>query len=327
MPITLEASSAATSDRAVVFACDERYLPYALFAAEQIACLHPGRDFDICLCALGETLTVPEVLAPLGLRVCRIESGGALSGLPIDARRSEATYLRLLLPAALAGDYRRLLYLDSDVFVQGGDFGALLGVDLGARPVAAVRDNFQWRRPRRHVDSFRAMKLPKLPYFNAGVLLVDTRGFEAAGVLARCIDFAAAHAGELLHMDQDVLNGALIGEWAELSPAWNWQYTRATMLFEAMEGANVIHFIGAKKPWTHTGGQLPLRFRHAYRAFMARCFPDLPPIGPDGLRPTANRTYLRDVLLRHLVAVGSTADYLDRFASDLAVVAPEKGSR
>jgi lipopolysaccharide biosynthesis glycosyltransferase len=266
---------------------------------------------------------MPPALAPLGLRICRIEAGGALAGLPIDARRSEATYLRLLLPAALAGDYRRLLYLDSDVFVQGGDFGGLLGVDLGGRPLAAVRDNFQWRRPGRHVDSFRAMKLPKVPYFNAGVLLVDTAAFEAAGLLARCVEFAASHADDLLHMDQDVLNGVMMGEWAELSPVWNWQYTRATMLFEAMEGANVVHFIGAKKPWTHTGGQLPRRFRDAYRAFFARVFPERPEIAgglADGLAPHQNRRYLREVLVRHALAVGSFCDYLDRFDSELAVL-------
>ena len=77
MAITLEASAAAASDRAVVFACDGRYLPYALFAAERIALLHPRRDFDICLCALDEALEVPKTLAGLGLRVCRIDTGGA----------------------------------------------------------------------------------------------------------------------------------------------------------------------------------------------------------------------------------------------------------
>jgi hypothetical protein len=321
MTIRNEAAVPARSDTAAVFACDGRYLPYALFAAEQIARQHPARGFDICLCALGETLEVPPALAGLGVRVCRIESDGALSGLVVDARRSEATYLRLLLPDALAGDYRRLLYLDSDVFVQGGDIDALLGVDLGDRAVAAVRDNFQWRRPRRHVESFRAMGLPNVPYLNAGVLLVDTAAWRASDLLARCIAFAAARPGAMRHMDQDLLNGALMGDWAELSPLWNWQYTRATMLFEALEGAHVVHFIGAKKPWTHSGAQLPLRFRDAYRTFFARVHPERP-IAPDGLAPHLNRRYLRDVLIRHTLAVGSFCDYLDRFESDLAVLDP-----
>ena len=319
MAISLETSVPAAWDRAIVFACDGRYLPYALFAAEQIARLNPRRDFDICLCALGETLAVPPALAALGLRICRIESGGALAGLPVDERRTEATYLRMLLPAALAGDYRRLLYLDSDVFVQGGDFGALLRADLGTRAVAAVRDNFQWRSPRRHVDSFKAMKLPNLPYFNAGVLLIDVAAFDAERVLERCVAFAAAHPTGMLHMDQDVLNGALMGEWAELSPAWNWQYTRATMVFEAMEGANVVHFIGGKKPWNHGGGRLPLRLQRAYRAFFARAYPERPPL-PEGIAPHRDRRYLRDVLVRHTLAVGRFCDYLDRFESDLTVL-------
>ena len=78
----------------------------------------------------------------------------------------------------------------------------------------------------------------------------------------------------MLHMDQDLLNGALIGEWAEISPLWNWQYTRATMLFEAMEGAHVVHFIGAKKPWTHDRGAasaaVPRRLPGFLRADLAR---------------------------------------------------------
>lgn len=319
MSIRIEAAVPARSDTAVVFACDARYLPYALFAAEQIARSHPERVFDICLCALGETLELPPALEGLGLRICRIESDGALAGLAVDARRSEATYLRLLLPDALAGDYRRLLYLDSDVFVQGGDFGALLAADLGERPVAAVRDNFQWRRPGRHVASFAAMGLPNVAYFNAGVLLVDTAAWGAARILERCVTLAAAHPGGMRHMDQDLLNGVLLGDWAELSPVWNWQYTRATMLFEALEGAHVIHFIGAKKPWTHSGGQLPLRFRDTYRAFFARVYPERP-IAEDGLAPHLNRRYLRDVLVRHTLAVGSFCDYLDRFESDLSVL-------
>ena len=50
MAITLEASAPPRSDRAVVFAGDARWVRFALLAADQIARLHPARDFDICLC-------------------------------------------------------------------------------------------------------------------------------------------------------------------------------------------------------------------------------------------------------------------------------------
>ena len=66
MAITLEASAPARGDRAVVFACDEGYAPFALMAAEAIARLHPDRDFDICLCSDGAAERAGEPGAPRG---------------------------------------------------------------------------------------------------------------------------------------------------------------------------------------------------------------------------------------------------------------------
>ncbi len=50
MPVTPESLTPATARKAVVFCCDANCQPYALFAAAQIAPLHPMRDLDICVC-------------------------------------------------------------------------------------------------------------------------------------------------------------------------------------------------------------------------------------------------------------------------------------
>lgn len=318
MGITFDASRPARSDRAVVFACDGRYLPYALVAADRLAALHPVRDFDICLCALDETLVVPESLARLELRACRIATGGLLSGLRTDARRTEAAYLRLALPDAFRNEYRRLLYLDSDVFPQGGDWQALLGIDLRGRAIGAVRDNLQWRRPKRRPEQFVRLGLGFAPYFNSGLLLIDVDAFLAQDVLGRCLALARAEPDKLVGLDQELLNAVLHGDWAELSPLWNWQYTRSSMLFEAMETAHLVHFIGGKKPWNHTDGALPLKFRAAYHRFLDRHLPAAAPVGA-ALPPHRNRSYLWWMLFRHLRVVGRTSDYLDRFPTDLTV--------
>ena len=319
MAVTAHTAAPARFDRAVVFACDTNYARFAWFAAAQIARLNPDRDFDICLCAPGEDLPPVPGLADLGVRLCRIETDGIFADLSLDARRTEATYLRLALPAAFARDYRRLLYLDSDVFIQGGDFGALLDADLGPHPVAAVRDNDQWRTPTRRPKEFRLLGLPSAPYCNCGVLLIDGPAFASQRVLERCLDTGRAHPEALILNDQSLLNITLHGAWAELSPRWNWQYTWASRLFEAMEDANVVHFIGRRKPWNQDIGEFPLRFRRAYRAFMAAHFPETP-VGPDGTAPHGNPTFLRKMLAKHLVAVGKTAAYLDRFPDDLTVI-------
>jgi hypothetical protein len=304
----------------VIFACDDNYARFAWFAAAQIARLNPHRDFDICLCAPGEDLAPPPPgLAPLGVRLCRVDTGGIFAGLSLDSRRTEATYLRLALPAAFADEYRRLLYLDSDVFVQGGDFSALLGVDLGGRAVAAVRDNDQWRTPGRRPKEFRLLGMPAARYLNAGVLLIDTPAFATQQVLERCLATGLAHPEALLLNDQSLVNITLNGDWAELSPRWNWQYTWASRLFEAMEDANVVHFIGRRKPWNQEAGEFPLRFRRAYRAFMAEHFPATP-VGPDGTRPHANPAFLFKMIGKHLAGLRKTCAYLDRFEDDLTVI-------
>ena len=303
----------------MVFACDEGYAPYALMAAERIAALHPGRDFDICLCSDGP-LAVPASLAQLGVRVCRVATGGAFAGLRLDAGRTEVVYLRLALPAAFAGEYARLLYYDADIVVQSGDFAALMGVDLGGHVLGAVRDNTQWRSPGRRPEQFRRLGIGGAPYFNAGMLLIDVGRWNDSDLMGACVAFGRQHREKMIRHDQNLLNGTLRGDWAELSPVWNWQYTRSTMLFEAMEDAHVVHFINPKKPWSHAGGQLPPRFRAACRAFLAAHYPERPQIGPDKHAMHQNRSYMRGVLTRHLLAMGRFCDYLDRFETDLSVV-------
>jgi hypothetical protein len=319
MAVTLEAASPPRADRAVVFACDGQYARFAMVAAEQIARLHPDRDFDICLCYMDERPPEPPGLAHVGMRYCRVTTDGLFAGLNLDTRRTEVVYLRLALPAAFAGEYRRLLYLDSDVFVQGGDFAALLAVYLGRSAIGAVRDNLQWRTPDRTPEQFRRLGLPTTPYFNSGVMLIDVAGFNGEELLERCLDFGRGHAGRMIGHDQNLLNCVLQGDWAELGPRWNWQYTWASRLYEAMEDANVVHFIGPRKPWRSNVGEFPLRFRRAYRAFMAEHFPD-EPVGPDGTPPHANPAFLRRMLVKHLVSLGKTCRYLDRFPDDLTVI-------
>jgi lipopolysaccharide biosynthesis glycosyltransferase len=319
MAISFEASAPARFDRAIVFASDAKYTRFALLAAEQIARRHPERDFDICLCS-DVMLQAPASLAHHGFRFCAVRTEGAFDGLRLDQGRTEIVYLRLALPAAFAGDYRRLLYYDADIFVQGGDFSAFLDADLGGKILGAVRDNTQWRTPNRRPEQFRRLGLPSRPYFNAGMLMIDVGRFVEAELLERCVAFGRKHREQMIRHDQNLLNGTLQGDWAELAPYWNWQDPRSSMLVAAMEGAHVVHFIGPKQPWGHAGGRLPPRFRDAYRSFFSAHYPDLPPVPRDGLAPHQNRRYLREVLLRHTLAVRSFCDYLDRFETDLTVL-------
>ena len=197
--------------------------------------------------------------------------------------------------------------------MQGGDFAALLDVDLGPHPLAAVRDNIQWRTPGRRPEQFRRLGLPAAPVLQRGVLLIDVGRLQRAATCSRAASPSArSHPpSAMIRHDQDLLNAMLHGDWAELSPVWNWQYTWASRLFEAMADAHVVHFIGPKKPWTHdrrrAAAALPPRLPRVLRGALPRGAA----IGEDGVAPMANRAFLQRSLAKHLVSAHKMSAYLD----------------
>jgi lipopolysaccharide biosynthesis glycosyltransferase len=312
--------------RAVVFCCYGSYVPYAALAAVRIAALHPQRSFDICLCSGEVPLELPASLASADLRICRFRTGDLFQGLRLDRGATSDVYLRLALPAAFASDYDRILYLDADLFVQGGDFEALLDLDLGGRALGAVRDNTQWRTPKRHASQFRQLGLPAAPYFNAGVLLMDVATYNASDLLGHCLRLGRQEAGRMTRHDQNLYNAVLRGDWAEISPLWNWQYTWASRFFEAMQEAHIVHFIGSRKPWKDPDGQLPPRFARAMAEFIALHWPEraTPPVG---LGPALDARLMRKHLWKHWLGASAMARYLARFPTDLTVRVPAGSDR
>jgi lipopolysaccharide biosynthesis glycosyltransferase len=317
--IRLKADRPARYRKAIVFCCDDNYLPFATHAAAEIIAWAKSRDFDICLCFGERAVSVPESLASLDIRLCHVDVRGSFEGLRLDAGRTHDVYLRIALPAAFSNDYDRLLYLDSDIFVQGGDFSALMEVDITPHCVAAVRDHVQWRTPSRQ-NARNSMKgVPASAYFNAGVMLMDVKSYNDQDLMQRCINFGRARREELTRHDQNLYNAVLQGDWAELSPMWNWQFSWSARLFATLVSPHVLHFIGPAKPWKDRDAQFEPRFHNSYARFIASHFPDhrlealkLPRMAPDS-------TKMAKMLIKHLLTRRKIARYLARFPDDLTV--------
>jgi len=303
---------------AVVFCTDQGYLPFALFAASQIIDSHPNREFDIVIATMDD-LDIPESLGHLDIRICKITTGGAFSGLNLDDRRTESVYLRLALPGAFADDYDRLLYLDCDIFIQGGDFASLIAMDLQNHAIAAVRDAAQWRNPKRRPTQFRTFGWPSERYFNSGVMLIDIQAWLSQDITAQAIEIGHREIARLSGHDQNLLNCTLRGDWLELSPIWNWQLTRKSMLFEVLVNANIAHFIGRIKPWKDPKSILPPRFADRMMPFLKQHFPDLP-FDPPSASPLSNLPKTVSMFFRGLMNVRKMHRYMARFPgrSDIA---------
>lgn len=166
---------------------------------------------------------------------------------------SPAMYLRLLVPAALPSDVRRVLYLDCDTMCTN-DLTPLFDVDLGGKPIGAVRDAINRRlldmggipglAHYRHLD-------PQALYFNSGVLLIDVARWQECEVTERSLAYLARHAHELRFPDQDALNYALYGNWLRLPRKWNdlMAWRLEPVFGGKLSDSAIIHTAGPKKPW------------------------------------------------------------------------------
>ena len=185
-----------------------------------------------------------------------------------------ATWFRLLAIEVLPPDVTRFVYLDVDVLVCRS-VAPLWEVDLGGRPLGAVRSvNFPSMGTWGAFDHWRRHRIdPRLPFFNAGVLVVDTQVWTAADTTRRIIDLMGS--GDIHGGDQQALNVALAGSWTELDPIWNQQppllddrrgghllYDDET-IDRARTDPAIIHFLDRPKPW-HVDSSHPAR--EAWRA-------------------------------------------------------------
>lgn len=306
-------------DCAVIVACDANYLPYAAVVARQLADGAPACDV---LIGSPDPLDLPHVLRGAGIGHVAARMPLIESVLPLDDRRSLAAYMGVFLASALGGIYRRILVLDADILFERGDPARLMAAGMGGHAVAAVRDNRQWRSPAKRVPDFRRLGWAAAPYFNSGVVMYDPDSWVAQDLPARCAAFARRHL-KGLGRDQALLNGTLHGDWAEISPLWNWQFTWASSHLAAMADPCLVHFIGPVKPWLdRSEGIVPMRWRMPYGAFLADHFPAAARPGRPEIRHWPGRRHLGRSLLRQWRASAPMLDYLGRFADEYTLLDP-----
>lgn len=296
---------------AVVFCVDARYLPYALFLAQQLHQKEPARDYDICMVSDAE-LRIPDEFAYLDLKVPAPLASAEYDGLRVT-HLPRSAYLRLWVPHILGQDYDRVLYLDSDIFADAAGLSRLFRIDMRGKSIAAVRDVQQWYRPRRNVKEFTLAGRPLRPYFNSGFLLIDTALYCDSRVLERALGIGAAHPEWILHHDQSLLNLALDGDWLELSPVWNWQWPWKYPLFTDWVGPRLLHFIGDKKPWNDPQGYCPRRFQMAYAEFFEQNFATPPTVAEQTMPVLQSKARILWLALRFLGLRPRLLRYLDRF--------------
>lgn len=237
------------------FACDERYLPLFGVALSSLKA-HRDTHRSYAVYVLHTDVsdkTASEVRAlfeesgfSVVFRNVSREVASFTDRLHTRDYYSKATYYRLLIPE-LYPNMKKALYLDSDILLRG-DVARLFDTDLTGMLAGAVPDGFVNHVPvlRRYVEN-RVGVPADMPYFNAGVLLMNLEEMRKIGFgelflkLLSTVTFRVAQ-------DQDYLNVLCRGKVKFLPDFWNF------MPFKPAESEPMlVHFNLDSKPWQKDG--------------------------------------------------------------------------
>lgn len=297
-------------DCAVAFCVDRKFFPFALFMIWQIAHLNLDRRFDFVISS-QEQLDLPDWARPYGIVLHRAGEPPPESEVA-RYHGSMATVLRIMLARELGDRYRRIIYMDSDMFVEGGDLGRLFDIDLGPHPIGAVLDLPFFCSARPKMIDYEAMGLPTLPYFNAGFQVIDTRAYQEQEVERRSFEVCKTFPKAILFGDQTLTNLALRGGFAELAPCWNWELSITFPQLAHLYPVFHHHFVSQEKPNLVSNTLLPVRFNQAYRDFFRTHVPEALTKLAAPARPRSFTATEQAIMALNLIQTGRFAEAVIR---------------
>ena len=216
---------------------------------------------------------------------------------------------RLILDRLLPPSLDRVLYLDGDTMVRRS-LSSLWATDMGACPLGACIE------PTCTKERKASLGLSGLPYYNAGVLLIDMHAFRRERVGETILAYYRKNGGHLFANDQDAINGSLKERIFSLPVSYNYHNTYdfystrflqkicdypllVREIEEAKKNPHIVHFLGEERPWREGNTH---RFRDEYLSYLSKT-----PWKGQGIE-TGWKTYflcwrLFNLITRHLPAL------------------------
>jgi lipopolysaccharide biosynthesis glycosyltransferase len=181
--------------------------------------------------------------------------------LPLSDKWPLTTYYRLLLPQIIPQHFHKVIYLDTDLVIQG-DISNLWNAAIDDNYALAVQDVCQpYVAMTSHLNPEKFGIPQNSKYFNSGVLVMNLEQWRRDQITDKLFELIARHKDTLLFPDQDALNIVLAQRWRELPPSWNqmhgiyafsnWQESPYSQMEydKAIQEPDIIHFTTLPKPW------------------------------------------------------------------------------
>lgn len=201
----------------VLFSSDDHYAQHLGAAIQSL--LENNQDFTAIRIYVIDN-QISDLSKEKLCNIVRKFSNGSVFWIPFEKWKSQlqlnmtwsisiSAYARLFVAEIIPDEIDRILYLDCDMIVCDS-LQNLWNTDLQGCILGAVQDSIG--------DSTKNAVglLPKEPYFNSGMLLIDLAKWRNLDIGTKCVRFIAEKNGSVVHHDQGVLNGVLKNQWFRL---------------------------------------------------------------------------------------------------------------
>lgn len=152
------------------------------------------------------------------------------------------TYYRLLL-AKLLPNLDRVLYLDSDLVVDGS-LSELWNMPMEGILCAGVNDS----QIEEHGHKYTIGLTKDDIYVNAGVLLLNLKDMRLQNITEMMMNISDEMRDIFPFQDQDIINWTMRGKIAYLP--WVYNFSSVDKLGEPSQKPIILHYTGDVKPWT-----------------------------------------------------------------------------
>jgi len=207
---------------------------------------------------------------------CFFMDATAFENFKITHHFSKAANYRLLLDKILPSNIDSVLFLDSDIVVNGC-LSELSNIDFGGKP-SNDKGKFEelliyavdHKMATSSLIRLRETGFKSEKYFNSGVMYINLKQWRVLALSNLLMQNAARLRECLLWLDQDVLNITLENKWGVLE----YKYNGFDLEKSHNHDIRIVHFTGKDKPWhlvsKHPYKKLYWKYRRMtpYKAFL-----------------------------------------------------------
>ncbi len=237
----------------IFFSSDDNYLPFLAVSVRSLI-ENASSDHHYCIHVLNNGLNQERFAHILAMQTENVSIKAVdvseaiapiIEKLNLRDYYTASIYFRLFI-ASMFPQYRKAIYLDADIVVNG-DVSGLYNIPLGQRILGVVTDDIVagHRDFRRYSEE--GLGLPYEQYFNSGVLLMNLEQFRREEIERKFVYLLNTYHFNTICPDQDYLNLLCRDRVLYLDKGWN--KMSVDQNYEGMP--KLIHYNMFYKPWLY----------------------------------------------------------------------------